>query len=193
MTKKTPAAAHARSLSPRAIAVYCASASDLDPAILEAGRRLGAGIARSGHAMVYGGTDCGLMKVTAEACREAGGKVIGVIPWFMIEKGLQSKGVHETITVDDMARRKSAMAERAGAFVILPGGLGTLDELFDILVLRQLKIHDKPIVLLSVDGFFQPLVAMIEAFIAKKTIRQEYRDLFTVVSTPEEALKFLVG
>lgn len=193
MSKKTSAAPDARSLSPRAIAVYCASAADLEPAILEAGRRLGEGIARSGHAMVYGGTDCGLMKITADACRNAGGKVIGVIPWFMVEKGLQSAGSHETVTVDDMARRKAAMAERAGAFVILPGGLGTLDELFDILVLRQLAIHDKPIVLLSVDGFFQPLVAMIEAFIARKTIRPEYRDLFKVVATPEEALKFLVG
>jgi len=193
MSNTTSAAANARSLSPRAIAVYCASAADLEPAILDAGKRLGVGIAQAGHAMVYGGTDCGLMKITSDACRDAGGKVIGVIPTFMVEKGLLAKGPNQTVTVDDMSRRKSVMAEHAGAFVILHGGLGTLDELFDILVLKQLKIHDKPIVLLNIDGFFEPLVAMIDAFIARRTIRPEYRNLFAVVPTPEEALKVLVG
>lgn len=193
MSNHTAAATTVRSLSPRAIAVYCASAADLEPAILEAGRRLGAGIAKAGHAMVYGGTDCGLMKITSDACRNAGGKVIGVIPTFMIEKGLLATGPTQTVTVEDMARRKAVMAEHSGAFVILPGGLGTLDELFDILVLRQLQTHDKPIVLISIDGFFEPLVAMIDSFIARKTIRPEYKKLFTVVSTPEEALQVLVG
>ncbi|MBF0501684.1 MAG: TIGR00730 family Rossman fold protein [Candidatus Riflebacteria bacterium] len=176
-------------IEPRAVAVYCASASGLAPAIIEAGRAVGMGIANAGCAMVYGGTTCGLMGITADACKQSGGRVVGVIPRFMVEKGIQARDNDESVLVADMRSRKAEMQERAGAFIILPGGLGTFDELFEIIAMKQLRIHNKPIVLVNVEGFYEMLLAMLRHGVQNKTIRAEYLGLIEVAATGREAVR----
>ncbi len=140
------------------IAVFCGANAGSDPAILEAARTIGAAIARRGWGVVYGGGHVGLMGDVADAALEAGGEVIGVIPGFMVEKELAHQGVTELIVVRDMHERKMRMHELSQAVVALPGGFGTMDELFELLTWRQLGLHGKPMGLLNVNGFYSPLL-----------------------------------
>ncbi|HNW37128.1 MAG TPA: TIGR00730 family Rossman fold protein [Candidatus Ozemobacteraceae bacterium] len=179
-------------LQPQAVCIYCASSADVSERIREDGRRVGVLLAENGLALVYGGTTCGLMKVTADAHKAAGGHVIGIVPQFMLERGIDnSDGQDETVIVPDMAARKSAMIDRSGAFIVLPGGMGTLDELFDTLVNKQLGRHAKPIVLMNTDGYYDPLIALLKHGIECRTIRAEHMSLFGVADTPEEAIRLL--
>lgn len=141
------------------IAVFCGASSGTDPAMAIAAARLAELIAASGIGIVYGGGHVGLMGVVADAGLEAGGEVIGVIPGFMIEKELAHERLTELITVRDMHERKIRMHELSDAVVALPGGFGTMDELFEMLTWRQLGIHEKPIGLLNLKGFYDSLLA----------------------------------
>ncbi|MFZ2955598.1 MAG: TIGR00730 family Rossman fold protein [Candidatus Ozemobacteraceae bacterium] len=176
-------------ITPRAVAVYCASAKDLDPAILEAGRTIGMGLAQAGCSLIYGGTTCGLMGIVATACKQTGGRVIGVIPRFLVEKGIGAMDNDESVLVADMRSRKAEMEERAGAFIVLPGGFGTFDELFEIIALKQLRLHDKPIVLVNVNGFYEPMLSMLRHCAQNGTIRHEYLGLVEVAATGGEAVR----
>ena len=147
---------------PPRLAVFCGSAPGSHPRYLEAAGDFGRAMANRGVGLVYGGASIGLMRALADAVLLGGAEVDGVMPEFMIQREL----LHPTITrahrVPSMHARKALMAELADAFVALPGGWGTLDELFEILTWRQIRLHDKPVGILNVDGFFDPLLQFVD-------------------------------
>ena len=166
----------------RSVCVFCGASSGHDPAYALAARRFGEVLARHGIELVWGAGNVGLMGVVADAVLSHGGRAVGVIPDFMVERELAHTAASEILIVDSMHARKAAMAERADAFVALPGGFGTLDELFEILTWAQLHIHSKPIGLLNVQGFFDPLLAMVrhmsrEGFITARHLALLHEDV----------------
>lgn len=142
-------------------AVFCGANPGSNPAFLRAAHDLGEALAQARVALVYGGASIGLMGALADAAVAAGGHVTGVVPQFLPD-GKVHRGLAELHVVATMHERKARMAELAHAVVVLPGGLGTLDELFEVLTLGQLGLHDKPVVLLDVDGFFRPLLGFLD-------------------------------
>ena len=166
----------------RSVCVFCGASSGHDPAYALAARRFGEVLAQRGIELVWGAGNVGLMGVLADAVLSHGGRAVGVIPDFMVERELAHTAASEILMVDSMHARKAAMAERADAFVALPGGFGTLDELFEILTWAQLHIHSKPIGLLNVQGFFDPLLAMVrhmsrEGFITARHLALLHEDV----------------
>ncbi len=171
------------------VCIFCASSSEVSDRIKEAGAETAKLLAENGFALLYGGTTCGLMKHVADAHKAAGGHLIGVIPQYMIDKGIAHPDLDEAIAVEDLRPRKQAMLERSDVIVALPGGIGTYDEFFDLLTLKQLKRHNKPMFLLNADNYFAPLTALFEHGIAHKTINRENLGLFSVADTPQELIK----
>lgn len=166
----------------RSVCVFCGASSGHDPAYALAARRFGEVLAQRGIELAWGAGNVGLMGVLADAVLSHGGRAVGVIPDFMVERELAHTAASEILIVDSMHARKAAMAERADAFVALPGGFGTLDELFEILTWAQLHIHSKPIGLLNVQGFFDPLLAMVrhmsrEGFITARHLALLHEDV----------------
>lgn len=178
-------------LDPKAVAVYCSSSTQIPAEFFAGGRKLAELLAQAGLAMVYGGTTCGLMGAISEAHKKAGGHLVGVVPQFMIDQGINSPILDDLVVVPDMAARKDAMNRRAGGFVVLPGGIGTFDEFFDILALKQLGIHQKPIVLLNILEYFHPLVETLKHAVNTGTVKKEYLNLFAVADAPQSVMSFL--
>ena len=147
----------------RRICVFCGAATGADPAFERAAREVGDGLARRGLGVVFGGGRVGLMGAVADAALAAGGEVLGVIPAALVERELGHEGVTELFVVESMHERKQLMHALSDGFLTLPGGLGTLDELFETLTWLQLGIHAKPVGLLDVGGFYAPLVAQLQA------------------------------
>jgi uncharacterized protein (TIGR00730 family) len=172
----------------RTVAVFCGSHPGHDPACRVAAEGLGAGLAQAGIGLVYGGGRVGLMGAVAEAALAAGGRVIGVIPDFLTRREVAHAGVTEMIVTDSMHSRKRRMFELADAFVSLPGGLGTLDETIEIITWRQLRLHDKPILLCDVEGSAAPLLAAIEAAIERGFAFPDVRRLFEVSDGVDQLL-----
>ena len=172
----------------RSVCVFCGASSGHDPAYALAARRFGEVLARHGIELVWGAGNVGLMGVVADAVLSHGGRAVGVIPDFMVERELAHTAASEILIVDSMHARKAAMAERADAFVALPGDFGTLDELFEILTWAQLHIHRKPIGLLNVQGFFDPLLAMVQHMSTAGFITARHLALLQMNALPEELL-----
>ena len=170
----------------RSVTVYAASAPAAPPALRALARDLGAGIAEHGWLLVYGGANVGLMGELADAALARGGRVEGVILDTFARVAHQR--LHVLDTVGDMRSRKAALAHRGDAFVTLPGGFGTLEELAEILVERQLGLHAKPLVLVNFAGFWDPLLALVEHQIAHGLVKPAYRELLTVVPDAASAL-----
>src|SRR5438477_3803942 len=150
----------------RSVCVYCGSAGAVDPRYRAAADELGRSLAAAGIALVFGGGRIGLMGITADTALQAGGHVVGVIPAALRDAELAHQGVSELVIVDTMHDRKRIMAERADAFAVLPGGIGTLDEFFEIATWRQLGLHDKPIFLVDDSGYWRPLRALLDHIVA---------------------------
>ncbi|MFF5637737.1 TIGR00730 family Rossman fold protein [Streptomyces sp. NPDC012825] len=150
----------------RRLAVFLASSDGHDPAYAELAAEVGADLARRGIGLVYGGGRTGLMGVVADAALKAGGEVVGVIPRSMIEREWAHEGVTELVVCDTMHERKAIMADRADAFAALPGGLGTLEEIFEVWSWRQLGFHAKPVGLLDAGGFWTPLLGALRGISA---------------------------
>ncbi|HVC52210.1 MAG TPA: TIGR00730 family Rossman fold protein [Stellaceae bacterium] len=148
------------------LCVYCGSSGSVDEAYRGAARELGERLAASGIELVYGGGRIGLMGIIADAVLDGGGQVIGVIPTRLRDAEVAHQGATELIVVDTMHDRKRVMAERSDAFAVLPGGIGTLDETFEIMTWRLLGLHDKPIFLVDVAGYWQPLLALFDHIVA---------------------------
>ncbi len=165
---------------------YTSSSDAVDDRYRAVARNLGYRIGERGDALVYGGTDVGLMGVLALATREAGGHVTGVLPQLMADRGLADHACDELLITDGMGDRKRAMYERADAFVALPGGLGTMEELLEVLTLKQLGFHAKPIVLVDVDGFWQPLLAVFSHLFEQGFAKPEYAGLWHVAATVDD-------
>ena len=159
----------------KAICVYCGSNAGSRPAYAERAAALGERIAREGLALVYGGGNVGLMGLAADAALAAGGEVIGVIPEQLVTWEVAHKGVSRLEVVANMHERKMRMFDLADAFVALPGGFGTLDEMFEMLTWRQLGIGDKPCAFIDVDGFYAPLLQMIDRMVAERFLHPEQR------------------
>lgn len=143
------------------VAVFCGARPGAHPEFAAAARALGCELAQRGLTLVYGGGHVGLMGILADAVLAAGGRVIGVIPTFMAERELAMAGLTELHIVASMHERKALMAEKAEAFIALPGGLGTLDELFEILTWKQIGLHNKPVALLNTLSYFDPLLSFV--------------------------------
>lgn len=175
----------------RSVTVYCSSAGKVDRVYFDAAGELGKRIAQENWQLVYGGNDCGCMGALANAARAAGGKVIGVTPQVLVDEGIADGQCHELIVTPDMRQRKALLEQRGDAFITLPGGLGTLEEIFEILVGRTLGLHDKPIILLNVNRFYDPLIEMIRHGIEQRFIRPHAWGKLQVSTTVAEAVEFL--
>lgn len=175
----------------RSVTVYCSSSSAVAPVYHSAARELGMAIARQGWRLVYGGNFVGLMAEVAQGTRDAGGKVTGITPQLMADKGLSDANADELVVTNDMRDRKALLEERGDAFVALPGGLGTYEEVFEILVGRQLGYHNKAIVLLNIADYFRPLLEMVEHGIAQKFIKTAARELFFVAESVPDTIEYL--
>jgi uncharacterized protein (TIGR00730 family) len=151
--------------APASICVFCGAKPGFDARWVEGARATGRAIADRGWRLVYGGGRVGLMGVLADAALSAGGEVVGVIPQALLAREVGHRGLSRLEVVDDMARRKTRMIELSDAFVALPGGLGTLDELFEVLTLRQTRYHDKPVGLFNQDDYWSPLLAACQAMV----------------------------
>jgi uncharacterized protein (TIGR00730 family) len=165
------------------LCVYCGSSGAVDARYREAAYELGTRLAAAGIGLVYGGGRVGLMGLLADAALVAGGHVTGIIPSRLRDAELAHEGATELIVVDSMHERKRLMAEKADAFAILPGGLGTLDETFEIVSWKQLELHDKPILLVDIGGYWAPLRALLDHIVAKGFARPETRGLLRIVPT----------
>ena len=172
----------------QSVCVFCGSGSGSDPAYAEAARATGLALARAGLALVYGGGRVGLMGEVADAALTAGGRVVGVMPRALIEREIAHKGLSELRVVGSMHERKTCMAELAGAFLALPGGAGTLEELFEQWTWAQLGIHEKPCGVLNVRGYFDPLLAMVGRMAGEGFMAPTYADMLVVEAEPEAAL-----
>jgi hypothetical protein len=164
------------------VAVFCGSNSGCDPAFAASATALGQGLAESGMRLVYGGGRVGLMGAVADAVVACGGEVLGVIPEFLAQREVAHTGIAALVTTDSMHSRKQRMFAEADAFVSMPGGLGTLDETFEIITWRQLGLHDKPILVCDIAGSAAPLLAAIEAAIGLGFAPARARDLYEVTS-----------
>ena len=172
----------------RAVCVFCGSASGLPEVHRRAARELGGEIARRGHRLVYGGGNVGLMGEVARSVHQHGGTVFGAIPRALVDRELAYGPADELVVTDTLRERKAEMDARADAFVALPGGFGTLEELLEVLTLRQLRLHDRPIVVLNVAGYYDPFLAMVGAMVGQGFAPLGEGRLFRVATSAREAI-----
>jgi len=177
----------------RAVCVFCGSSAPADPRYRDAARALGALIARRGVDLVYGGGSVGLMGELADAALGHGGRVTGVIPAGLFAREVGHTGLTELHEVASMHERKQLMYDLSDAFVALPGGLGTLEELAEVATWSQLGLHSKPVVLLDVDGFWEPLVSQLDRMTGAGLLKPASRDLIQRARSAEEALGALAA
>jgi uncharacterized protein (TIGR00730 family) len=170
------------------VCVFCASASKLPEVHHKAARRLGELIAERGHRLVYGGGSVGLMGEVARAVKDRGGRIFGAIPRTLVERELAFGPADELVVTETLRERKAEMDARADAFVALPGGFGTLEELVEVVTLRLLTLHERPIVLVNVEGYYNPLRALVREMVEQGFAPGGEGDLFEVAGSPEEAL-----
>lgn len=173
------------------VCVYCASSPGHDPAIQAATRALGRLLAAEGLGLVYGGGRAGLMGLVADTVLEAGGTVVGVIPKRLFPREIPHRGLTELVEVESMHARKTTMFERSDAFVALPGGFGTLEELFEVTTWAQLGIHQKPIGLLNVGGYYDSLLAFLDRAVSEGLLRPDNRALLVDRDEPAALLQAL--
>lgn len=173
----------------RRICVFCGSRTGTDPVFADHARQLGRTLVDRGSELVFGAGHVGLMGVVADAVLDAGGRAIGVIPQALVDRELAHPRLTSLRVVHTMHERKALMADLSDAFIALPGGYGTADELFEITTWKQLQIHRKPIGLLNVAGFFDPLIAWVDHAVAAGFIQEKYRDLWMIEPTAEQIVE----
>ncbi len=166
---------------PESIAVFCGASNDVAETHLELGKELGKEFAKNDIRLVYGGGDCGVMGAIANATMGEGGKVTGVFPHSLKNIENEHESLTEIIMVDTMHQRKEIMYQRSKAFIILPGGFGTMDEMFEIICWKQLKLHNKPIIIFNNNGYWNHLIALMENIIAKGFAKDEVATFYKVV------------
>jgi uncharacterized protein (TIGR00730 family) len=177
----------------RRLCVFCGSSPGGDPGYAACARELGELLTRRGIGLVYGGARAGLMGTLADAVLEAGGEVTGVIPKALLEREIAHLGLTDLRTVDSMHERKALMADLSDGFLALPGGLGTFEELFEIVTWAQLGMHRKACGLLNVRGFYDGLAAFLDHAVAERFLRPEHRDLLLVETTAGAMLERLLA
>jgi len=177
----------------RSVTVYCGSNPGADPAFAQRTRELGRRLASSGIRVVYGGSHAGLMGVLADAAMEAGGEVIGVMPRALVEREVAHSGLSDLRVVGSMHERKAQMAELADAFIALPGGIGTLEELIEVYTWSQLGLHRKPLGVLNVSGYYDALGAFLDVAVEQRFLRAQQREALIFDGDPETLLARLAG
>ena len=173
------------------VCVYSSSSTKINPVYFKAAEELGSLLAEHHIRLINGAGSIGLMCAVADAVLKNGGEVTGVIPRFMVEQNWHHTGLTELIEVESMHERKQKMANLSDGIVALPGGCGTLEELLEIITWKQLGLYLNPIVILNVNGFFDPLLEMLGKAIDENFMRQQHGDIWKVAQTPEEALRLL--
>lgn len=174
-----------------AVAVFCGAQNAVPEEHLNIATQLGTTLAKAGRTLVYGGGDCGLMGRVANAVLESKGNVVGVFPRGLRRIEIEHKGLSKMFLVDTMHERKQIMYDHADVFVILPGGCGTLDEMFEVITWRQIGIHDKPVLILNHNGYWDHLAALLEHMVETGFARAETRRFYQVVNSFEELLDAL--
>src|SRR5215218_7516454 len=178
---------------PSSVCVFCGARFGTDPAGREVAVRLGELLAQERIAMVYGGGGVGLMGLVANAALKAGGKVVGVIPRFLLQREAGHPALSETVVVETMHERKLEMFERSEAIVVLPGGLGTLEEFFEVLSWRTLGLHTKPIVIVDLGGYWQPLAALLRSCVEGGFAERSHLDVVAFIETLDQFLPTLAA
>ena len=173
------------------IAVFCASAQPLEQVFIDAARTLGQQIAEERWQLVYGGTNIGLMREVAEATINRGGYVTGIIPECILQRGVAARQLSHLIVAPDMKERKHLLRENADAFIALPGGWGTLEEITEVITLKQLGQHTKPIIFINTAGFYDRFFDFISGLTQQGFISSVYKGLYEIVGSPEEAVHYL--
>ena len=176
---------------PKLLCVYCSSSRNLDSKYYDAGEAVGRGLVEQGWGLIYGGGNAGTMGSVARGAQAAGGHVVGVIPEFMKERELAFHEADELVTVDSMRERKRIMAERADGFLTLPGGVGTLEEVSEIMVERGLNLSRKPLVMLNQDGYYDHLLRFLDRMIAENFKSSGFSNLFGVAAEIDEVWPLL--
>ena len=171
------------------VTVYCASSSLINNKYIEAARSLGMILAEKNITILYGGGAAGLMGAVADGALAKNGKIYGIIPRFMMDLEWGHKGLTEMITVETMHQRKHKMIDKSDAVIALPGGSGTLEEVLEIISLKRLGIYLNPIVIVNIDGFYNPLKAQLEQCIREKFMDERHHTLWTFVKHPQQVLK----
>lgn len=172
------------------ICVFCASADAIGEAYFEDARKLGHEIAMREWTLVYGGTNCGLMREVAEATMESGGKAVGIIPECIQSRGVAATNVSELLVAPDMKERKRMLRENADVFIALPGGWGTLEEVTEVITLKQLGCHDKPVIFVNTDGYYDLFFKFISDVRGKGFVSSAYDSLYKVAGSVEEAMEY---
>lgn len=175
----------------KSVCVYSASSTQIDTVYFEAAESLGRLLGKQQIRLINGAGAIGLMRAVADAALAAGGAVTGVIPHFMVEQGWHHTGLTELIEVESMHERKQKMADLSNGVIALPGGCGTLEELLEVITWKQLGLYLYPVVILNTNGFFDPLLEMLERAIDQSFMRRQHGDIWKVAKTPEEAVELL--
>lgn len=175
----------------KSVCVYCASSTKIRQHYFDIARQLGRTLATEGIELINGAGSLGLMCACSDACLEAGGKVTGVIPQFMVDMGWGHNGLTNTIVTPDMHTRKQTMAKLSSGVIALPGGVGTLEELLEIITWKQLGIYLNPIVILNVNGYFDPLLDMLHKAVDENFMRSEHSAIWSVATSVDEAISQL--
>lgn len=175
------------------ICIYGAASELIDKSYIEAGELLGEVIARRGHSVVFGGGAEGMMGAAARGCKRAGGRLIGISPSFFKVDGVLYDNCDEFYYTETMRQRKQLLEEKSDGFIVTPGGIGTFDELFEILSLRQLKRHSKPILIYNINGYYDPMLAMLNNAAQQNFMKKENLSLISVEAEPEKALEYFEG
>lgn len=176
----------------KSVCVYCASSTQIDEKYFRAAEELGHLIAEHGLTLITGAGKLGLMNTIENAALEAGGKVTGVIPTFMVREGWHHEGLTELIETASMHERKQTMANLSDGVIALPGGCGTMEELLEIITWKQLGLYVNPIIILNVDGFYDHLLAQLTKAVEENFMRSIHADIWGVATTPEEAIELLL-
>ncbi len=175
------------------ICVYCASNDHISKLYIDSAQELGRILAFNGYRLVYGGGNNGLMGVIANEIHQHGGYVVGVITRQFVDMGFAYDGADEMIVTDTMRQRKAIMEQRSDAFIGMPGGYGTLEELLEIITLKQLGIHDKPIVIFNVGSYFKGLISQFETCCSENFVNKQHNIIYQVSHTVEEAVKYIAS
>lgn len=173
------------------VCVFCASSTKIDEAYFDAAKQLGRLLGERRVRLINGAGSIGLMRAVSDSALEAGGEVTGVIPNFMVDEGWHHEGLTELLKVDTMHARKQMMADLSDAVIALPGGCGTLEELLEVITWKQLGIYLKPIIILNINNYYNPLFEMLAKAVEEKFMRPQHADIWRIAGSPQEAIELL--
>ena len=175
------------------IGIFCSANGQLDPDFFTMTEELGRWLATEGHTLVYGGVNSGLMECVARAVKQAGGRTVGVLPQIVVKSGRLSDYVDTEVLCDNLSDRKQLMADKSDVFIALPGGIGTIDEVFTIAAAHTIGYHDKRVILYNMKGFWDDLTAMLDRLQQRGMVRGEWRDYIAVANSLEEISELIKG